>query len=172
MEVLVMEETVISCITQIITTIITVGVTILIAYRTYISEKNKVDKELKRIQSINCNSSLELFNAYIANLIIFCSPKEIDLKLSDLIICLEKMKITEQYLSELTETDLPDTFIKDFRFYRLKIAFQRIYIEQRLNDTSSEFVPSSLFDDLETLELITSIKKFISSYYTEKPSEN
>lgn len=167
-----MEATIISCITQIITTLITVGVTVLIAYRTYISEKTKIDKELKRIQTINCNSSLELFNAYISNLIIFCSPKEINLKLSDLKICLEKMKITEQYLSELTETDLPDTFIKDFRFYRLKIAFQRIYIEQRVNNTSSEFVLSSLFDDLETLELITSLKNFISSYYVEKPSEN
>lgn len=172
MEVAVMKETIISCITQIITTLITVGVTIYIAYRTYISEKNKADKELKRIQSINCNSSLELFNAYIANLIIFSSPKEINLQLSDLLTCIEKMKITEQYLSELTETDLPDTFIEEFRFYRLKIAFQRIYIEQRLNNLSSDFVPSSLFDDLDTLELITSLKKFVSSYYTEKPSEN
>lgn len=171
MEVYIMEATIISCITQIITTLITVGVTILIAYRTYISEKTKVDKELKRIQSINCNSSLELFNAYIANLIIFCSPIEINLKLSDLMIYLEKMKTTEQYLSELSETGLPDTFIKDFRFYRLKIAFQRISIEQRLNNISSEIVLSSLFDDLETLELITSLKKFVSLYYTEKPSE-
>lgn len=73
------------------------------------------------------------------------------------------MKITEQYLSELTGADLPDTFIKNFPFYRLKIAFQHIYIEQRLNDASNEFIPSSLFDNLETLELVTAIKKFISS---------
>lgn len=166
-----MIETIITCITQIIATLITVGVTILVAYRTYISEKNKIDTETKRLQSINCNSSLELFNAYIANLIILSSPSEKKLYLRDLLPCIEKMKLTEQYLSELTETDLPDTFIEEFRFYRLKLAFQRICIEQRLRNISEEYVLASLFEDLDTLELITSVKKFISSY-TQKPDEN
>lgn len=166
-----MNDTIITCITQIITTLITIGVTIFIAYRTYRSQKAKNDSETKRLQSVNCNSSLELFNAYIANLIIFSSPKEIQLKLNDLLTCIEKMKLVEQYLSELTETDLPDTFIEDFRFYRLKIAFQRISIEKRLNGVSEDVVLSSLFDDLDTLELITSIENFISSYHKEKTDD-
>ncbi len=166
-----MNETIITCITQIITTFITVGVTIFIAYRTYRSQKNKSDNETRRLQSINCNSSLELFHAYVANLIIFTSPKEIRLNLNDLLTYIEKMKLIEQYLSELSETDLPDTFIEVFRFYRLKVSFQRISIENRLKDVSGYSIPSSLFDDLDTLEIITSIENFISSYRKEKTDD-
>lgn len=64
----------ITCITQLITTLITVGVTIFVAYRTYCSQKRRNDNESRRLQFVNCNSSLELFRAYIANLIIFSSP--------------------------------------------------------------------------------------------------
>ena len=81
------------------------------------------------------------------------------------------MKLIEQYLSELSETDLPDTFIEVFRFYRLKVSFQRISIENRLKDVSGYSIPSSLFDDLDTLEIITSIENFISSYRKEKTDD-
>ena len=84
---------------------------------------------------------------------------------------IEKMKLIEQYLSELSETDLPDTFIEVFRFYRLKVSFQRISIENRLKDVSGYSIPSSLFDDLDTLEIITSIENFISSYRKEKTDD-
>ncbi len=85
-----MSETIATCITQIITALITVGVTILVAYKTYRSQKSKEDMEIRRLQTINRNSSLELFLAYIANLILFASPTEIDLDSKTLCICLEK----------------------------------------------------------------------------------
>lgn len=163
---------IITCITQLITTLITVGVTIFVAYRTYCSQRDRNDEEVRRLQSVNCNSSLELFRAYIANLIIFSSSDETQLDLRDLLTCIDKMKLIEEYLSELTETDLPDTFIEDFRFYRLKVAFQRISIEHKLNDISKESVPASVFDDLDTLELITSVEEFISIYNNEKEDMN
>lgn len=93
------------------------------------------------------------------------------MNLNDLLTCIEKIKLIEQYLSELSETDLPDTFIEVFRFYRLKVSFQRISIENRLKDVSESSVPSSLFDDLDTLEIITSIENFISSYHKEKTDD-
>ena len=93
------------------------------------------------------------------------------MNLNDLLTCIEKIKLIEQYLSELSETDLPDTFIEVFRFYRLKVSFQRISIENRLKDVSESTVPSSLFDDLDTLEIITSIENFISSYHKEKTDD-
>lgn len=37
-------ETIITCITQILTTLITVGVTILVAYRTYRSQRDKANQ--------------------------------------------------------------------------------------------------------------------------------
>lgn len=82
------------------------------------------------------------------------------------------MKLTEQYLSELTETDLPDTFIEKFRFYRLKLTFQRITLENRLNNITEEVVSSSIFEDLEILDLITSVKKFVSGYSSDKNPES
>lgn len=166
-----MFETIITNITQIITTFITVGVTILVAYRTYCSQRNKADRETERLQLINCRSSLELFSAYIANLILFASPSRIQLHTEDLHICIQKMKLIEQYLCELTETDLPDTFIEKFRLYRLKLTFQRITLESRLKDVTDALVDSSVFEDLDTLELITSIKKFISEYSSIKDLE-
>ncbi|MDE7198696.1 MAG: hypothetical protein K2O15_07410 [Lachnospiraceae bacterium] len=166
-----MFETIITSVTQIITTLITVGVTILVAYRTYCSQRNKADRETERLQLINCRSSLELFSAYVANLILFASPSKIQLHTEDLQICLQKMKLIEQYLSELTETDLPDTFIEKFRLYRLKLSFHRITLENRLKDVSETLVDSSMFEDLETLELITSVKKFISEYSSIKDPE-
>lgn len=80
--------------------------------------------------------------------------------------------MTEQYLSELTETDLPDTFIEEFRFYRLKLTFQRITLENRLYNFTEEVVSSSMFEDLEILDLITSVKKFISDYSSDKNPES
>lgn len=136
-----------------------------------VPKKNRNDNEVKRLQFVNCNSSLELFKAYIANLLIFSSPSEAQLELNDLVTCINKMKLIEEYLSELTETDLPDSFVEDFRLYRIKIAFQRISIEQRLNGISSKIIHVSIFDDLDTLELINSIEKFISSYHNQKPGE-
>lgn len=167
-----MLETIITCITQIVTTLITVGVTILVAYHTYRSQRDKADQETLRQQLVNCRSSLELFNAYIANLILFAAPREIQLNTEDLRVCIKKMKLTEQYLSELTEADLPDTFIEEFRFYRLKLTFQRITLENRLNNITESFVPSSIFDDLEILDLITSVKKFIADYSSDKNPES
>ncbi len=82
-----MFETLLTCITQIITTLITIGVTILIAYRTYRSQKAKEECEIRRLQSVNCRSSLELFNAYIANLLLFTSPNEV----KTLQVCIPKM---------------------------------------------------------------------------------
>ena len=161
----------ITCITQLITTLITVGVTIFVAYRTYCSQKRRNDNESRRLQFVNCNSSLELFRAYIANLIIFSYPSEAQLELKDLLTCIEKMKLIEEYLSELTEVNLPDTFVEDFRLYRIKIAFQRISIEQRLNGISGNSIKASIFDDLDTIELINSVEKFISSYHNQKPDE-
>lgn len=166
-----MLETIITCITQIITTLITVGVTVLVAYRTYRSQMNKADQEIKRLQLVNSRSSLELFNAYIANLIPFASPLEIQLNTVDLHVCIGKMKLTEQYLSELSETDLPDTFIEKFRFYRLKLTFHRITLENRLNNVTEDYVSSSIFEDLETLDLITSVKKFVADYSPDKNPE-
>lgn len=166
-----MYETIITCITQIITTLITVGVTIIVAYRTYRSQMNKADQEIKRLQLVNSYSSLELFNAYIANLILFASPLTIQLNTEDLRICIGKMKLIELYLAELTETNLPDTFIEKFRFFRLKLTFQRITLENRLNNISEDFVSSSMFEDLETLDLITSVKKFIADYSSDKNPE-
>lgn len=71
---------IITCITQLITTLITVGVTIFVAYRTYCSQKSRTEEGIRRLQSVNRNSSLELFRAYIANLIIFSSSGETQLE--------------------------------------------------------------------------------------------
>lgn len=167
---LAMNETLMMCITQIITTLLTIGVTALVAYLTYHAQKLKTEDEIKRMRSVNLKSALELFYAYISNLIIFSSEKEIKLDTSDLRFCIDKMKMLEQYLSELTETELPDTFIENFRFYRLKVTFHRISIEQRLANVTSNSVSSLVFNDLDTLELIQSLKDFIFSY--ENPDDH
>lgn len=159
-----MTDTFMTCITQLITTILTIAASILIAYLTYRSQKKKSLSEIKRLQSVNCHSALELFNAYIANLIFFVAPEEKKLNRNTLLTCLDKMKLLEQYLSELTEVELPDDFIRDFQFYRLKISFQRLSLENCLSQTQEDSVDSSLFIDLNTFELITSLNVFISKY--------
>lgn len=159
-----MYETIITSITQIISTLITVGVTILVTYLTYRSQRKKADHETERLQSINCRSSLALFNAYVSSLVLFASPAKVNLETADLHICIKKMKLVEQYLSELVETNLPDTFIEKFHLYRLKLAFQRIALENRLKNITEAYVPSSTFEDLNTLDLITSVKNFISEF--------
>lgn len=163
-----MGETFISCITQISTTLITVGVTILVAYRTYRSEKIKEEEKTRRLQNINLRSSLELLRAYTANLLPFIPVDDVHLETSLLRTYTQKMGLLEQYLSELTETNLPDTFIEEFRYYRLMLAFRRISIEAHLSTITEKTIPSSDFHDLEILPLITSLNDFISSYSSEK----
>lgn len=159
-----MDNTITTYLTQVLTTLLTVGATILVAFLTYRSQKAKTDADIKRLQSVNCKSSLELFKAYIAALVLFTSPKERKIERKTLLVCIEKMKLIEQYLAELTESDLPDTFIEDFRVFRLKLSFQRISIENCMTGVQDELVSSSIFNDLEILSLISSVEKFVSSY--------
>lgn len=166
-----MNEVFISIITQIITTLLTVSVTVLVAYLTYYAQRKKENEATRRLQNVNCRSALELFNAYISNLIFFVAPRDIQLETEHLCICIEKMKLTDQYLSELTEVDFPDSFIESFHLYRLKLAFQRIILENKLKNVNEATVSSSLFDDMDTMELITTIRKTISEYSEEEKPE-
>lgn len=163
-----MDATIITCLTQFATTALTILASIGIAFLTYRSQKKKSDAEIKRLQTVNCQSALELFRAYIANLILFVSPKNEMLDRNTLLTCIDKMKLIEQYLSELTEVELPDNFIKKFQFYRLKIAFQRLSFENCLKNNSDIFLPSSMFDYLETLKLISTLEEFISEFDSKK----
>lgn len=79
-------------------------------------------------------------------------------------VCLEKMKLTDQYLSEMTEANFPDDFIESFHLYRLNLAFRRIILENKLKDVSDATVSSSLFNDMDIMGLITTIRETISSY--------
>lgn len=163
-----MNDTIITCGTQIITTLITVGVTVLVAYLTYRSQKKKEADDIKRLQEVNRKSALELFKSYIANLFFFSSPKEVEMDRKILLVCIEKMKTVEQYLSELTESELPDTFIEKFIYYRVKLEFQRIDIEKCMVGITEDKISSAIFENLETMSLISEVSDFISLYDSTK----
>lgn len=167
-----MDDICITVIAQVGTTLLTVAVTILVAYLTYSAQRKKELEALKRLQDVNRKSALELFRAYISNLIFFAPPNEVKLETELLRVCLEKMKLTDQYLSEMTEANFPDDFLEDFHLYRLNLAFRRIILENKLKDVSDATVSSSLFDDMDIMALITKIRKTINSYSEkEKPEK-
>lgn len=166
-----MDDICITVIAQVGTTLLTVAVTILVAYLTYSAQRRKELEALDRLRNVNCRSALELFRAYISNLIFFAPPKEVKLETEMLRVCIEKMKVTDQYLSEMTEADFPDDFLEDFHWYRLNLAFRRIMLENKLKDISETTVSSSLFDDLDLMQLITTIKETINSYSEKNKPE-
>lgn len=79
-----MNETLLTCLTQFFTTGLTLFVSIIIAVLTYRSQKKRTDDDVKRLQSINCNSALELFKAYVSCLIFFVPTIETQLKKNNL----------------------------------------------------------------------------------------
>lgn len=166
-----MEETWITIIAQVGTTLLTVAVTALVAYLTYSAQRKKELKAIKRLQNINRQSALELFCAYIANLVVFVPPEEVQLETEMLHTHIEKMKLTDQYLSEMTAVDFPDNFIKSFHWYRLNLAFRRIILENKLKGINEATVSSSLFNSMDIMELITTIRETISHYSEEKKPE-
>lgn len=166
-----MDDICITVIAQVGTTLLTVAVTILVAYLTYSAQRRKELEALERLHDVNRRSALKLFRAYISNLIFFVPPKEVKLETEMLRACIEKMKVTDQYLSEMTEADFPDDFLEDFHWYRLNLAFRRIILENKLKDVSDATVSSSLFDDLDLMQLITTIKETINSYSEKNKPE-
>ena len=165
-----MGETIITCITQFITTVLTIGASVLVAYLTYCSQKKKSDSDTNRLQTVNRNSALELFNAYISNLLYFITPDDIErsIERNELLLSIEKMKLIEQYLYELSETELPDSFINDFQYYRLSISFQRLALESRLAQYTNPIISINSFSDLETYKIISSLSEFIAQFDSQK----
>ncbi|MGN0506547.1 MAG: hypothetical protein ACI4FZ_08300 [Lachnospiraceae bacterium] len=159
-----MDNTVLTCITQVLTTILTIGASILIAYLTYKSQKLKSNQEVKRLQNINRDAALELFRAYLANLAYFITVNPILLDKNDAIFHCRKLELVEKHLSDLTAADLPDAFIKDFQFFRLKIALFRLSLESEIEKVSNASFSSELLSTLKADSLSQDIKQFISTY--------
>lgn len=78
------------------------------------------------------------------------------------------MKLIEQYLSDLLEAELPDNFIYDFRVCRLKVAFQRLQCEHKLNADDLPTISSAAFAQKEINNLISFIQEFIDKYSGKK----
>ena len=159
-----MNDTALTCVTQVITTILTIGASVLIAFFTYKSQVAKAGNETKRLQKINRDAALELFYAYVASLTYFISIKPTDLNKKEALLHCKKMKIVEIHLTELTDSDLPDSFIKDFQIIRLKTALFRVSLEEKLEEIDSAVFSYDLLAGLQPKEHLESIMHFINEY--------
>lgn len=155
-------NTFISSATLFITTTMSILASAVIAYLTFRHQNQKTLVSLERLREINRDTAIELFNAQIANLIFFLPEGNVDFSKETLSLYCKKLQIIEKHLSDLNNSDLPDTFISRFQYYRLKTSLTRITIEHRLEYCPSNILPQDSFHDLQIAELIRDMNSFVT----------
>lgn len=155
-------------IAQFITTILGILASVAIAYGTFHYESKKTAQEQKRIREINQRSVLNLFQASIANMLLFLPECNTDFSKETLSLCCKKIEAIEQQLTDLTDYDLPDYFIEQFQYNRYRLTDIRLSAESIISNAYCNPLPEDIFEDLEVEKLIHSFREFISSY-SKKP---
>ena len=146
-----------------ITTTMSILASVAIAYFTFRWQNHKTFMSQKRLREINCDTVIELFSAQIASLMFFLPEGNPDFSKGTLSLYCKKLSLIENYLADLTDSDLPDTFISRFQYYRLMVSLVRITIEHRIENCPSSILPLNSFDDLKISDLICEIDAFITA---------
>ena len=154
-----MDNTIITCATQVITTLLTILASVGIAYFTFQKQAALDQSEAIRRQQHNQENALELFRAYIANLVFF-TPDNMILSKKQACLYLKKLAFLDSLLNNLSELDLPDTFINNFQYYRIELSFLRIILDERIQRVESN-INTSEFLDLELSAEIAKLQSFI-----------
>lgn len=153
-------STLISSLTLFITTTMSITASVFIAYYTFRRQSKKDLSSLNRIRQINRDTAIELFNAQIANLMFFLPEGNPDFHKETLSLYCKKLDVIEQYLADLNDSDLPDSFIPQFQYYRLISSLTKTTIKHRIERCASNILPADSFDDLEIQNLINNLHSF------------
>lgn len=146
-----------------ITTTMSILASAVIAYLTFRRQSQKALLLQNRLREINCDTAVELFQAQIASLMFFLPEGNSDFSKETLSLYCKKLAVIERYLADLTDSELPDTFIAQFQYYRLITSLTKISIEHRIDHCPSNILPLNSFDDLNIAELINDINTFIAA---------
>lgn len=144
------------------TTTMSILASAVIAYLTFRRQNQKAVLSQNRLRDINCDTAVELFHAQIASLMFFLPEGNPDFSKETLSLYCKKLNVIERYLADLTDSDLPDTFIPQFQYYRLVTSLIKISIEHRIEHCASDILPLNSFADLNISELIDEINAFIA----------
>lgn len=147
-----------------VTTTMSILASAVIAYLTFLRQNQKALLSQNRLRDINCDTAIELFHAQIASLMFFLPEGNPDFSKETLSLYCKKLHVIERYLADLKDSDLPDTFIPQFQYYRLITSLAKLSIEHRIEHCSSNVLPHDSFADLNIAELIDDINTFISAY--------
>lgn len=146
-----------------VTTTMSILASAVIAYLTFRRQSQKSLLTQNRLRDINRDTAIELFHAQIASLMFFLPEGNPDFSKKTLSLYCKKITVIERYLTDLTDSDLPDTFIAQFQYYRLITSLTKISIEHRIEHCPSNILPLDSFDDLDIPNLIDEINAFIGT---------
>lgn len=163
-------DTFVSCLTQFITTTLSILTSIFIAYWTFRSQSRKDATSEHRLQELHKESSLDLFQAIISQLVLFTPRASSDFCRDSLLLCCHKIELIENQLSSFDHTELPNYFIKSFLFYRTRTSLVRLSAEYFLKALPGPQVPDTILEDLDIDDLISKLEGFIDNY--SKDPEN
>ncbi len=144
-----------------VTTTLSIITSALIAYLTFRHQNQKLLSSQQRIREINRDTALELFSAQIASLMFFLPEGNPDFSKENLSLYCKKLSVIEHHLADLTDSDLPDTFISRFQYFRLITSLTKITIEHRIEHCPSNKLPLNSFRDLYISDLIDELGAFI-----------
>lgn len=153
-------NTLISSLTLFVTTTMSITASVFIAYYTFRRQSTKDLSSLNRIRQINRDTAIELFHAQIASLMFFLPEGNPDFHKQTLSLYCQKLDVIEQYLADLKDSDLPDSFIPQFQYYRLICSLTKTTIKHRIECCTSNILPADSFDDLEIQNLIRDLHSF------------
>ena len=145
-----------------ITTTMSILASAVIAYLTFRRQNQKDLRLQNRLREINCDTAIELFQAQIASLAFFLPDGNPDFSKGTLTLYCKKLNVIESYLADMTDSDLPDSFIPQFQYYRLISSLTKTSIEHRIEQSASDSLPLDSFDDLDIPGLINEINAFIT----------
>lgn len=163
-------DTLFSCFTQFITTTLSILASVFIAYWTFRSQSKKDAASEHRLQELHKESSLELFQAVISQLILFTPRPSNDFCRDSLLLSCQKIELIENQLSSFDHTELPDYFIKGFLFYRTRISLVRLSAEHFLKALPGPRVPDTILEDLDIDELTNKLENFVAEYLKDPES--
>lgn len=162
-------ETFWTCLTEFITTTLSILASAVIAYLTFQRQEKKAKGNADRVCEINLQAALELFKAAIANLMFFLSDYNHDFCRQSLILYCQKIEAIERQLSNLADHDLPDWFIAPFKLNRYKLTDMRLSLYNIISFSSENPLPPDSFEELDVSGLIDSLYVF-TQQSRQKPS--
>lgn len=156
-----------TCFTEFVTTTISILASAGIAYFTYRFQEKKSTNSQIRIQELNKNTVLELFQAAISNLIFFLPTGELDFSKQNLDLYSKKIKMIGLSLAAMRDIDLPDEFVSMFQYHRYLISDVQISVEHIIQNTLSNPLSKNAFQNLDIEQVITDLSNFVNKYKKE-----